>query len=183
MFDQQRSASSQPIQFIIWPRETMNKYYTLMVLCVELVIMVVRVYVCVYHTPARSRMTWSSSGRSEKWGILLAHSTRVNSCLSAAWQILVTGSFVCERNPICPDCFVFCTGKMYIVIICHLWLTEFPGLLSVYVSVLGSTASSASRILSTGISSLKLLVDSTSLSLFSFPRCLSSCTAATVKQD
>lgn len=34
--------------------------------------------------PARRRMTWSSSGSSEKWGILLAHSTRVKSCLSAA---------------------------------------------------------------------------------------------------
>lgn len=57
-------------------------------------------------------------------------------------------------------------------------LTELPALPSVYVSVLGSTASSASRILSTGMSSLKLLVDSTSFSPLSFPRCLSSCTAA-----
>lgn len=39
-------------------------------------------------------MTWSSRGRSEKCGILLAHSTKVKSCLSAAWQILVTGSLV-----------------------------------------------------------------------------------------
>lgn len=37
-------------------------------------------------------MTWSSRGSSEKWGILLAHSTSVKSCLSAAWQMLVTGS-------------------------------------------------------------------------------------------
>lgn len=44
--------------------------------------------------PARSRMTWSSRGSSEKCGILLAHSTKVKSCLSAAWQILVTGSLV-----------------------------------------------------------------------------------------
>lgn len=42
--------------------------------------------------PARSKMTWSSRGSSEKWGILLAHSTSVKSCLSAAWQMLVTGS-------------------------------------------------------------------------------------------
>lgn len=45
-------------------------------------------------SPARSRMTWSSRGSSEKCGILLAHSTKVKSCLSAAWQILVTGSLV-----------------------------------------------------------------------------------------
>ena len=44
--------------------------------------------------PARSKMTWSSRGSSEKCGILLAHSTKVKSCLSAAWQILVTGSLV-----------------------------------------------------------------------------------------
>lgn len=44
------------------------------------------------HSPARSRMTWSSRGSSEKCGIRLAHSTRVKSCLSAAWQMLVTGS-------------------------------------------------------------------------------------------
>lgn len=44
------------------------------------------------HLPARSRMTWSSKGSSEKWGILLAHSTSVKSCLSAAWQMFVTGS-------------------------------------------------------------------------------------------
>ncbi len=44
--------------------------------------------------PARRRMTWSSSGSSEKCGILLAHSTKVKSCLSAAWQMLVTGSLV-----------------------------------------------------------------------------------------
>lgn len=44
--------------------------------------------------PARRRMTWSSRGSSEKCGILLAHSTKVKSCLSAAWQILVTGSLV-----------------------------------------------------------------------------------------
>lgn len=44
--------------------------------------------------PARSRMTWSSRGSSEKCGILLAHSTKVKSCLSAAWQIFVTGSLV-----------------------------------------------------------------------------------------
>lgn len=37
-------------------------------------------------------MTWSSRGSSEKCGILLAHSTRVKSCLSAAWQMFVTGS-------------------------------------------------------------------------------------------
>ncbi len=55
----------------------------------------IHVYEC--HIPARSKMTWSSRGRSEKLGILLAHSTRVNSCLSAAWQILVTGSFVWRR--------------------------------------------------------------------------------------
>ncbi|TNN45441.1 hypothetical protein EYF80_044346 [Liparis tanakae] len=41
-------------------------------------------------------MTWSSRGSSEKWGILLAHSTRVKSCLSAAWQMLVTGSLGCR---------------------------------------------------------------------------------------
>ncbi|TNN57126.1 hypothetical protein EYF80_032711 [Liparis tanakae] len=45
-----------------------------------------------HDSPARSRMTWSSRASSEKWGILLAHSTSVNSCLSAAWQMLVTGS-------------------------------------------------------------------------------------------
>lgn len=45
------------------------------------------------HSPARSRMTWSSRGSSEKCGIRLAHSTSVKSCLSAAWQMLVTGSF------------------------------------------------------------------------------------------
>lgn len=44
--------------------------------------------------PARRRMTWSSRVRSEKWGMRLAHSTRVKSCLSAAWQMLVTGSLV-----------------------------------------------------------------------------------------
>lgn len=50
--------------------------------------------------PARSRMTWSSRGSSEKCGILLAHSTKVKSCLSAAWQILVTGSLVWRgRHP------------------------------------------------------------------------------------
>lgn len=54
-----------------------------------------------------------------------------------------------------------------------------PMLASTYVSVLGSTASSASRIFSTGMSSLALLVDSTSLSLRSLPRCRSSCTAET----
>lgn len=43
-------------------------------------------------------MTWSSSGSSEKWGILLAHSTRVKSCLSAAWQIFVTGSLGCRET-------------------------------------------------------------------------------------
>lgn len=48
-------------------------------------------FVCL---PARSRMTWSSRGSSEKCGILLAHSTKVKSCLSAAWQIFVTGSLV-----------------------------------------------------------------------------------------
>lgn len=37
-------------------------------------------------------MTWSSSGSSEKCGMRLAHSTSVKSCLSAAWQMLVTGS-------------------------------------------------------------------------------------------
>ena len=47
----------------------------------------------VWHLPALSRMTWSSSGSSVKWGIRFAHSTNVNSCLSAAWQILVTASF------------------------------------------------------------------------------------------
>lgn len=47
--------------------------------------------------PARRRMTWSSSGSSEKWGILLAHSTRVKSCLSAAWQMFVTGSLGCRE--------------------------------------------------------------------------------------
>lgn len=56
------------------------------------------VYVSKCHTPARSRITWSSRGRSENWGILLAHSTKVKSCLSAAWQILVTGSLVWERK-------------------------------------------------------------------------------------
>lgn len=61
-------------------------------------------------------------------------------------------------------------------------LTELLGLPSLYVSVLGSTASSASRIFSTGISSLKLLVDSTSLSPRSFPRCRSSWTAASKNQ-
>lgn len=53
-----------------------------------------------------------------------------------------------------------------------------PMFASTYVSVLGSTASSASRIFSTGMSSLALLVDSTSFSFLSLPRCLSSCTAA-----
>lgn len=48
--------------------------------------------------PARRRMTWSSSGSSEKWGILLAHSTKVKSCLSAAWQMFVTGSLGCRET-------------------------------------------------------------------------------------
>lgn len=39
-------------------------------------------------------MTWSSKGSSEKCGTLFAHSTKVKSCLSAAWQMLVTGSLV-----------------------------------------------------------------------------------------
>lgn len=43
-------------------------------------------------------MTWSSRGREEKCGILFAHSTSVNSCLSAAWQMLVTGSFGCRDH-------------------------------------------------------------------------------------
>lgn len=43
--------------------------------------------------PARRRMTWSSSGSSEKWGILFAHSTKAKSCLSAVWQMLVTASW------------------------------------------------------------------------------------------
>lgn len=47
----------------------------------------------VYGLPARSRMTWSSRGNSVKWGMRLAHSTKVNSCLSAAWQMFVTVSF------------------------------------------------------------------------------------------
>lgn len=52
------------------------------------------------YSPARSRITWSSSGSSEKWGTLLAHSTSVNSCLSAAWQMFVTGSLGCrEKRP------------------------------------------------------------------------------------
>lgn len=38
-------------------------------------------------------MTWSSRGNSEKWGILFAHSTKANSCLSAVWQMLVTASW------------------------------------------------------------------------------------------
>ena len=42
--------------------------------------------------PALRRVTWSSSGSSVKCGILLAHSTNVKSCLSAAWQMFVTGS-------------------------------------------------------------------------------------------
>lgn len=46
--------------------------------------------------PALSKMTWSSRGSSEKWGILLAHSTRVKSCLSAAWHMFVTGSLGCQ---------------------------------------------------------------------------------------
>jgi hypothetical protein len=50
--------------------------------------------------PARSKMTWSSKVRSEKWGMRLAHSTRVKSCLSAAWHMLVTGSFVYKRNKV-----------------------------------------------------------------------------------
>lgn len=53
------------------------------------------VFVCL---PARNKMTWSSRGSSEKCGILLAHSTKVKSCLSAAWQILVTGSLVWREN-------------------------------------------------------------------------------------
>lgn len=57
-----------------------------------------------------------------------------------------------------------------------------PMFASMYVSVFGSTASSASRIFSTGMSSLALLVDSTSFSLRSFPRCLSSCTAGEGKK-
>lgn len=47
-------------------------------------------------SPARRRMTWSSRGSSEKWGMRFAHSTNVKSCLSAAWQMLVTGSFGCS---------------------------------------------------------------------------------------
>lgn len=43
-------------------------------------------------------MTWSSRGSSEKWGILLAHSTKVKSCLSAAWQMFVTGSLGCKEE-------------------------------------------------------------------------------------
>ena len=42
--------------------------------------------------PALRRVTWSSRGSSVKCGILLAHSTNVKSCLSAAWHMLVTGS-------------------------------------------------------------------------------------------
>lgn len=59
------------------------------------------IWVCMC-PPARRRMTWSSRGSSEKWGILLAHSTKVKSCLSAAWQILVTGSLVWRgtSNPV-----------------------------------------------------------------------------------
>lgn len=56
-------------------------------------------------------------------------------------------------------------------------LTELSVFTSLYASVLGSTASSASRILSTGMSSLPPLVDSASFSLRSLLRCLSSCTA------
>lgn len=52
------------------------------------------------HSPALSKMTWSSRGSSEKWGILLAHSTRVKSCLSAAWHMFVTGSLGCQGKEI-----------------------------------------------------------------------------------
>ena len=48
---------------------------------------------CLHLKPALNSITWSSTSRSEKWGIILAHSTKENSCLSAAWHILVTGSF------------------------------------------------------------------------------------------
>lgn len=68
----------------------------------------------------------------------------------------------------------------------HLTLTELgfsPMFASTYVSVLGSTASSASRIFSTGMSSLALLVDSTSFSFRSLPRCRSSCTAVNRRQS
>lgn len=58
-----------------------------------------------------------------------------------------------------------------------------PMFASTYVSVLGSTASSASRIFSTGMSSLALLVDSTSFSFRSLPLCRSSCTAIYRRQS
>lgn len=59
---------------------------------------------CAYvRPPARRRMTWSSRGSSEKCGILLAHSTKVKSCLSAAWQMLVTGSLVWGGNTNQPN--------------------------------------------------------------------------------
>ena len=43
-------------------------------------------------------MTWSSSGSSMKCGMRLAQSTNENSCLSAAWQMFVTGSFCKQKE-------------------------------------------------------------------------------------
>ena len=59
--------------------------------------------------------------------------------------------------------------------------TEFSVFMSPQDSVFGSTASSASRILSTGISSWPLLAHSASLSARSRLLCLSSCTAGSDK--
>lgn len=155
--------------------------------------------------PARSRMTWSSRGNSEKWGILFAHSTRVKSCLSAAWQMFVTGSlgFGKQIERVGNYLIKLNRGNILFISIKDIkWiqrcenmskphrkaagslllpsklLTELPPELpSAWSSVFCSTAISASRIFSTGISSFTALVDSTSPSRSLF-LCRSSWTAA-----
>lgn len=92
--------------------------------------------------------------------------------LAAVFQL---GQSCCPMShPFCPECPGWGWGQG------ERCLTELgvkPIFASMYVSVFGSTASSASKIFSTGMSSLALLVDSTSFSLRSFPRCRSSWTA------
>lgn len=94
----------------------------------------------------------------------------------------ITDFFMVQQIPSCPKCQTGLRIQNVISGWLRATLTELLGLPSLYVSVLGSTASSASRIFSTGISSLKLLVDSTSLSPRSFPRCRSSWTAVSKNQ-
>lgn len=131
-------------------------------------------------------MTWSSRGSSEKWGILFAHSTKANSCLSAVWQMLETASWGCKtyNNYFLVTCK---TNKADFVLFFRKirekkktkitkmdWLlfqqlTEFPAdPLSEWRSTRISTAISASKIFSTGISSFtpELNSSSPSRSLF-----------------